>query len=136
MGVVKTPKKSDHWRASNAFGPNTLPPNKRSRTSTNDPTLPDCRFFGDPRDHIRADAPTQRQCRMCSYLHVEARNEGVTPLPKIWRSMDDAWHAKKTCAMSTLMPTIAQDKALAVLGVKESNVGPFTGVSKNLESID
>ena len=66
---------------------NPSPPNKRSRTSTRNPSLPDHRLFGDPRDHIRADAPTQRQCRMCSYLCVKARNEGVTPLPKTRRPM-------------------------------------------------
>ena len=62
---------------------NASPPTKRTCTSTKNPMLPDCRLLGDPRDHIRADAPTQRQCRMCSYLHAKAKNDGVTPLPKI-----------------------------------------------------
>ena len=58
---------------------------KRARTSKYHPTLPGHRLVGDPRDHIRADAPTQRQCRMCSYLYAKAKLTPGAELPKIRR---------------------------------------------------
>eukprot|EP00977_Amphora_coffeiformis_P007696 scaffold1690_cov182-Amphora_coffeaeformis.AAC.53 len=56
----------------------------RRRTSTKNPRLPDHRKYGDMADHIRVDAPKQRNCRMCSYLHFRAR-KARQPLPVIRR---------------------------------------------------
>lgn len=57
---------------------------KRRRTSSKNPMLPLHRLLGDPRDHIKVDAPTQRQCVLCSYLWMRAKNCGEE-LPKIRR---------------------------------------------------
>jgi len=64
---------------------NGSPPNKRSRTSTKNPSLPDHRLLGSPHDHVAVDAPGQRNCRYCSYLLAKAKQQGILPLPKIAR---------------------------------------------------
>jgi hypothetical protein len=66
---------------------NQPPSGRRTRISTKNPTLPPHRLLGDPRDHIRADAPRQRKCRMCAYLFAVARKEGLDPLPAVRRPM-------------------------------------------------
>jgi hypothetical protein len=58
-------------------------PTKKARISAKNPTLPDHRYRGDPRDHVRVDAQTQRLYRMCSYYYALAKLQGVDPLPRI-----------------------------------------------------
>ena len=78
----KTVKMRETWQHGHGHLANPSPPNKCSGTSTKNPTLPDHRLFGNPRNHMRVD-PTQRQCGMCSCLCAKAWNEGVTPLPEM-----------------------------------------------------
>ena len=51
---------------------------KRSRQSKFNPTLPDRRFEGDPKNHVPITKGVNRlSCEMCKYLHDLARLEGT-----------------------------------------------------------
>jgi hypothetical protein len=54
---------------------------KRTRLSHIDPQLPDCRFEGDPEDHVPT-VPlgkdyTSRRCKMCAFLELRAKKHNT-----------------------------------------------------------
>jgi hypothetical protein len=57
--------------------PRQPPSGKKRRTSHVNPTLPEYRFNGEPRDHIASIASKQRRCIYCCYLRQVAVASGT-----------------------------------------------------------